>query len=197
MKNIKIITAFCLGILGCDIPAPTVTQSFETTVQVVDMNGKPIPNRKVLLLVNLSNWYSNFDTNTISNLGFGRETTDANGHVKFNYKLSSDDIVQVANIIAKDDTLYKAVTMVSHNVLSNKNESLKPEFMIKMDTLKAFKIRMKCDKTDMKSMYISVESRLSSNESSIIDRNFVRFLTETSKDTTFSVRVFSKADLGI
>ncbi len=194
MKNLIIlIIGLAFWLIGC---VSVTKNSFETTIKVVDMNNKPMPNQIVRFKKSTINWDSKFEKSVLDFLVID-EVSNASGIAKFSYDLFFDDITQVANFIVKDDTIFKTVNMASHTSLGRNNKNFEPEFTIRMDTLKPFKIRMKSDRADIKRLYISVGARLSSNESSIVDRNFERFLTETSKDTVFSVKTFSKSDFWI
>jgi hypothetical protein len=146
LKN-KIIKAFlaliaiCLTANSCGFKG--YSQPYETTIQLVDMDGKPIKDVKVniKMFINVGGFNNQGDFR-ISN------TTNLEGNSVFNYSLNISEVTQDgASFAAADDTLWKVVNDVYHTVSnSGKEKTIKQVLKIQMDTLKTIKVRVQ--KTD-------------------------------------------------
>jgi hypothetical protein len=168
-------------------------QSFETTVTVVDMDGKPVKERIVKALKGF-NFSGRVPTD--SRLGGSSATTDANGQVVLKYELnissSSQDYMVIA---ADDDILFKCVNVITHTVPTEKTSTIKKTGTLKMDSLVPFKIRFKTSRDDVNGLRVIVNSKLPLGDD-IIHNNFmdVQISTSTPKiDTIISTKVYSKA----
>ncbi len=175
------------------------SQPFETTVQVTDMDGKPIASRTVRLAISLSDF---IDTTKINQ----ELVTNNEGKAIFNYDLSiSDSNQDFANFFCKDDNTWKAIGYEDHHSLSNKQSKIiKNKIQLKMDSLKPLKIRLSSNRNDL--IHYSISSffntsvirspqdyKLFKHDLDLLERD----RRASSLDTTFTVKIFSKHSFAI
>jgi hypothetical protein len=186
----KTLFAFLMCLLflnyGCNLDWEIV-QPFETTVQVIDMDGKPMKGQSIVLTTG----YATLDTTT--------KMTDNEGKATFLYSLSmSESHAQTARFVVKDSGVWLAVNSESHSLINRQKKLIQQNFQINMDTLKPFQIRLKSDRADVKVLTATVDAYLDFRQTPKAIRRYMgSCVTKTSNDTVFTVKAFSKANFGI
>jgi Macroglobulin domain MG4 len=176
------------------------SQPLETTVQVVDMDGKPVANRTVRITKPKLNSSIFIDSTQVKQ----ELVTNSEGKAIFNYNLSiSDSNQDFVQFFAKDDNTWKAITFVELSLSNNKQSKIiKNEIQVKMDSLKSLKIRLSSNRNDLISYSISANLRSGEfpQDRNTIERNidfFNRDRVPSSIDTTFTIKIFSKHSFSI
>lgn len=175
------------------------SQPFETTVSVVDMDGKPLKGRTVKVRTGFGPPVSPFN-DSISQFGkvLTSAVTDANGQAVLNYTLNafSDIAPDIAVVAAVDGDVYKCVNFVTHTVVYGNQAKMKMTGKISMDSLVTFRMRCKTNRTDVTGIqFLAYNSPFASNRTDI-ERSFIREYIRTTTpqlDTVIMTRVYSKA----
>jgi hypothetical protein len=192
MKNLLLILLSCLCCNSCMFKG--FDQAFELTVTVLDMDGKPVKDRKVKAIAG-----SPFN----GTIGFGRITgtaiTGLNGQAVLNYTLNISDSSQDYAVIAtEDDSLFKCINILTHTLSNKEENTIKKTGTLKMDSLVPFKIRIKTNRDDVTGFEATINSNFNSgNVSELVNNTFtkINFTTTMPKvDTIISTKVYSKAD---
>lgn len=191
MKSLILILTICLWNNSCTYKDDT--QSYETTVTVLDMDGKPVKRRKVTVFTG----FTEFTGNT---LGFNSvetsEITDINGRVVLKYNLSLTDAgIEYAMITAEDDVLFKSTNVVTHPFYKSP-ETLKTSETIKMDSLVPFRVRFKTNRDDVKAFSVVINNDNATGKA-VIKKVFMRtaFSATTPRiDTIINTMVYSKTN---
>ena len=176
------------------------SQPFETTVSVVDMDGKPLKGRTVKVRTGFGPPVSPFN-DSISQFGkvLTSAVTDANGQAVLNYTLNalSDIAPDIAVVAAVDGDVYKCVNFVTHTVVYGNQAKMKMTGKISMDSLVTFRMRCKTNRTDVTGIqFLAYNSPFASNRTDNIERSFIREYIRTTTpqlDTVITTRVYSKA----
>lgn len=195
--KIALFLSICLCFSSCflDYPACPVSyfQPFETTVRVVDRDGKPVKNKKVVAIQAYQE-LRYFNENSESKFDVA-STTDNNGKVVLKYVLSHNcSQTHYGIIYVKGDSLFQPVNAIFH--LNNEKDkvidTIKLSKTIIMDSLVPFKVRIKSTKTNINKVEISWRTLFSDTT---INRTFLSstlVLLPSPLDTTITARVFSK-----
>lgn len=177
-------------------------QSFNTTVQVVDVSDKPIKGRMVKLYIGLSSYDRGSNKQPNNTL-----KTDENGNATFSYGLSiSDSHSDFATFFTDDDATWKVVSYPNHSVSAKKKKS--QTLKIVMDTMIPIKVRLQ--KTSASLLRLSVHSGSYSNASDVnyndhyarnadVNTVFLNWHRDNVGvfDTLLTFPVFSKANCSI
>lgn len=197
MKNLIVLLTLCFWTTSCRFQG--LDQSFEMTVTVLDMDGKPVKGRTVS--VSKSNSSFSGSIRFLRNTG-ATAITDVNGQAVLKYDLQlSDSNQDFAVITAQEDDLFKNINVVTHTLSSQTTKLIKQTGIIRMDSLVPFKIRFKTNREDVKYLHLTVKSDVSYSsprDFTLIERDFFMVTpisTTTPKiDTIISPLVYSKAD---
>lgn len=139
MKKYTILVLVYFTLSACIFKS--YDQSYETTVQLVDMDDKPLKNTNIKVRLFIGNG-SHFDTSSTDL----RETlrTNTEGNATFKYFLNiSDSSVDGASFLVDHDSIWMPVAGVVHTVGNeNKNKTAKQVLKIQMDKLRDIKIRV-------------------------------------------------------
>ena len=175
IKTLSTILAFCLVNHSCGFRG--FSQPYETTIQLVDMDNKPIKGIKV----NIKHFigFGGSFNNSISDMR-SSSMTNLNGNTTFNYSLNiSDSSSDGASFAADDDTKWKLVNDVSHTVnTSSQKKTIKQVLKIQMDTLKDVKVRLQ--KTSLTPLLLSLNASITNNENPVIN-NVLTAATHTTR----------------
>jgi hypothetical protein len=200
MKNILFVF-FCLFFLGTTSCIKDKSQSQETTVTVVDVDGKPIKERLVNIFVNSQRFFGFFQGNQQA---FATGFTDANGQVVLRYKLDlSETPTQFVMAIAQDDESVRALNIVTHQGFSSTSGTSKTSGTIVMDSMTTFTMRFKTDRTDVQALSVQAGTEsiiFTSTGTSIISRTFLGSFAQTATprlDTVLTTKVYAKAPFNI
>jgi hypothetical protein len=150
MKFNSILFLLALSLSACSV---NDTQSFETTVTVTDISGKPLVDKTVKVFIEMTN------TNFVSPnaIPFVTAKTNSAGQVVLKYQLFVTESSQNSAIITVDDDVkWKAIARAGHTYLSSKKRVATLDYTILMDTLGDFKVRLK--KTSNTPLYLSLSS---------------------------------------
>jgi hypothetical protein len=197
MSRLIVLVIVCLWANACHFQG--YTQNFETTVQVAEVDGKPLKGRVVKFYKALS---SNYVSRTQSPTGTA--TTDANGNAVFNYGLDvSDSSTDFGIFTVEDDTVWKLVSYPEHSVSEKKKK--KQTLKIVMDSLISLKVRLQ--KTSATPLELSLLSYAGSNASNInygdnyarnsdVERGFFGWNRKNVGvfDSVFVFKIFAKAN---
>jgi hypothetical protein len=188
MKRINILCILSLTIWVTSCIVEDYAKSYEATVQIVNMDGKPLANHPIQ--------FSN-TTSSSYNLGTTKVTqellTNTEGKATFNYELTiSDSHQDFATFVGKDDSIWKSISYAQHVRGDNKPKNI--NFQIKMDSLKPLKIRLSSNRNDLIRYGFRAELEYTSSNKLVV-RNLAYVANEGSAfslDTTFTIKVFSK-----
>lgn len=204
MKNpIFLFLGLCLTILSCE-GIQEYSQPYETTVTVVDMDGKPIKNRlvKVLNKFYQDDSYNNF----IEGKELNRAITNNDGIAILRYKLlRAEFVAEWAWIIVADDTLFKSIMYLTHvqeQTQLKLEDEKKLKGTIKMDSLVPLKIRIKTnrDYAYEYSILATMQYSRTGEFDPIMNRTFANIFVKNKRyklDTTITTMVYSKANFGV
>jgi hypothetical protein len=203
----SLMVLFTTCITGCKSNS---SRKFQADCIVVDMDGKPIIDRKVELLV-FANDSRELDNAKIS-FGYVRiitkpprqtQTTDNLGVAHFDVDEEIiGDFTPVFGFVPQDDTEFKAINylVIDNPATSSFDQPRnKRDFKetLRMDKIKPLTIRLKASRNDIVSCVINTEYQDIKSNSLTHDlkRNIVSFTkTQTAMglDTTFTVPAFVK-----
>ncbi len=179
MKTLNVIYLVSLTIWVTSCRFQGFSQPYETTVQVVDLDGKPIANRTVRLTTGTSS----SDTTRIKK----ELLTNNEGKAVFNYDLSvSDSHIESARFFATDDNTWKGIAFEEHTLEASQSKTIKKEIQLTMDSLKPVKIRLSSNRNDL--IRYSIRAYFSDRNLDILSRE----RRASSIDTTFTVKILSK-----
>jgi hypothetical protein len=196
MKNAFIVLLY-LVFLGTSSCIKDNSQQYETTVTVVDVDGKPIKDRVVSIFVNTQPFFGSFfnDPKAV----FASNVTGVDGKVVLQYKLDlTDSPRQFITAIAQDEDLLRSVNVVTQQAFTSTNV-VKNSGTIVMDSMVTFTMRLKTDRTDVQGVFASVnteQSNFSSINTTAVQRIFLNAFaaTRTPKlDTILKTKVYAKA----
>jgi hypothetical protein len=168
---------------------------------VVDMDNKPVKNRKIDLF-SILNGHNFQDSFTISKAILHQtKVTNDSGVVEFDYVWQNDESsTTFFHIVAKEDSFFRAVNHLTPQIpsLDKRKEDFKGT--IKMDSLVPIKIRFKTNRSDadelkiliMNDPYLTTPQDLTLNPRKFIDKRIK--ITATTYDTTITTQVYKKAD---
>jgi hypothetical protein len=194
MKILNIICLVSLTIWLTSCFFKGFSQPFETTVQVLDMGGKPIAGRTVRLTTSTSP-SSFIDTKNIKQ----ELVTNNDGKAIFNYDLSiSDSHSEFAQFVCKDDNTWKAIAFEEHSLSNRQSKIVRKQIQLQMDSLKPLKIRLSSNRNDLirykiatffsTFVIISPNNKLIAHDLDLLSRD----RKAASLDTIFTVKIFSK-----
>lgn len=196
--KIALFLSICLCITSCFLNYPACPvdyfQPFETTVKVVDRDGKPVKNKKVEAIQDYQD-LGYFSENSGSKFEVASNITDNSGKVVLKYVLSHNcSQTHYGIIYVKGDSLFQPVNAIFH--LNNEKDkvidTIKLSKTIIMDSLVPFKVRIKSAKTNINKVEISWRTLFNDTT---INRTFLSstlVLLPSPLDTTITARVFSK-----
>lgn len=150
--NLLVIIAFSIGINACQ--AVYEVQTYQTTIKVIDTQGKILKNKRVKLF---KNSYAGTNISS-SSKPIAQALTDEFGNTHFTYTLSYDDSsLETAIFILEDDSIYKAIHNYHHYLLTTaKYKPIIQEIKMVMDSITTFKVHIK--KTNPKILDINAYS---------------------------------------
>jgi hypothetical protein len=179
--RIVLLTFICLLFFSCS--GIVKSEKYEINVNVVDMNGNPIKNRKLKI-------------KNLLPLKLDSVITDNKGKATIKFDFERDVSGYDISIRAEDDSLFKAVNLVSRRRDDSKaGQTFIEDDIIQMDSIVPFKVRIKSSKNDVVELQIELEMGRY-NDFRIINRAFnVSFIKRpiSSLDTVITTSVFSKA----
>jgi hypothetical protein len=199
MKILNIICLVSLTISVTSCMFKGFSQPFETTVQVVDMGGKPIVGRTVRLSISTS------PLTFINTANLKQElVTNNQGKAIFNYDLSiSDSNSEFAQFVCKSDTTWKAIAFEEHSLSNRQSKLVRKEIQLQMDSLKRLKIRLSSNRNDLIRYNIATFFNtfvISSPNNKLIAHDLdllIRDRRAASLDTVFTVKIFSKHSFAV
>jgi hypothetical protein len=199
MSRLIVLLIICLWSNACHFQG--YTQNFETTIQVVEVDGKPLKGRvvKFYKLLGIS-----YFVGSTSHSPEGTVTTDVNGNAVFNYGLDiSDSNSDYATFTTEEDTVWKLVSYPYHLVSAKKKK--KQTLKIVMDSLTTIRIRLQ--KTSATPLELSLLSADGNNVSNINYGDYYSHNTDVHRaffgwnrksvgvfDSVFTFKIFSKAN---
>jgi hypothetical protein len=187
MKKINILCILSLTIWVTSCIVEDYAKSYETTVQIVNMDGKPLANQTV-----------QFSNRTRSSYHLGQKVTqelltNTEGKATFNYELTiSDSHQDFATFVGKDDSIWKSISYAEHVRGDNKPKNI--NFQIKMDSLKPLKIRLSSNRNGLIKYGFFADLEYSPSNK-LVPRNLAFVAYDANAfplDTTFTIKVFSK-----
>jgi hypothetical protein len=190
MKNLILILTICFLSNSCGFKG--YDQSYEMTVTVLDMDGKPVKGRKVKALAGFE-----FHGTIPSGKVTGTATTDANGQAVLNYTLSVWGSGQdYATITTEDDALFKCTNVLTHISDNKQSSTIKKTGTLTMDSLVPFRIRFKTNRDDATSVGVLINNEKNLHSDLTINTVFLKntlFISTPKVDTIISTMVYSKA----
>jgi hypothetical protein len=199
MKRLIVLLTMCLWANACHFQG--YTQNFETTIQVAEVDGKPLKGRVVKFYKSIGiNYYVGSKNQSPESTA----TTDANGNAIFNYGLDiSDSSSDFATFTTEEDTAWKLISYPNHSVSAKRKK--KQTLKIVMDSLASIRIRLQ--KTSATPLELSLLSMAGNNVSDInygdnysrnadVQRTFFGWKRKNVSvfDSVFAFKIFSKAN---
>jgi hypothetical protein len=199
MRLLMVLLTICLWTNACQFQG--YTQNFETTIQVAEVDGKPLKGRvvKFYKTVGAEHFIGSTRQSPIN-----MATTDANGQVTFSYGLEiSDSNSDFATFTSEDDTVWKLISYPNHSVSAKKKK--KQTLKIVMDSLTTIRIHLQ--KTSTTPLELSLLSMAGNNVSNInygdnyarnadVPRTFFGWNRKAVGvfDSVFAFKIYSKAN---
>ena len=185
--------------------------AYSTTITVVDSDNKPLSGQKVKLVHGYgvrADTFS-FSSRNQSRYKWDSTVTDNLGKAMFNYELTiSESHQDYAAFATEEDKVWKNIEMISHTMNENhSNKSVNSlNFTLRKDSLVPLSVRVQRANNSVGGISFGVYSdelqtysNSNGTESRINSRNFFTWSNESVMlvDTTFAVKVYSKASCNI